>query len=226
VTASRRRADGPARRLPRRLILVSYAAHAALAATASFAAAGCMPWVVGETAETLERGVVRVDLAAAALVPPGDATDLLPVPQLRVAAGVREGLDAAATWVPPLTGHGRVRLRLHRTARWAAAGSVGAGVHGVPDVADAGTRFAVPFATAALQLSTRGEAPRWHGSLRAILPAHLGEAPAFTVWLAPQLGVELGADPLRWGGEVGVVVPVTHADRTQLVLGVSARWSP
>lgn len=199
---------------------------ALLAPVASLPVVGCMPWVVGETAETLDRRAVRVDVGAAALMSPGNPTDLLPVPQLRVAAGVREGMDAAVTWVPPLTGHFRLRLRLRRTERWAAAGSIGAGVHGVPDVADAGTRFAIPFATAGVQLSTRADAPRWHGSLRAILPAHLGEAPSFTVWLAPQLGVELGADPVRWGGEVGVVVPVTHVDRSQLVVGVSAGWTP
>lgn len=189
------------------------------------ASTGCMPWMVGETAETLDPGTLRLDMAAAALVPPGDPARVLPVPQARLAAGVREGVDAGLTYVPPLTGQTRLRLRLARTNQWAAAGSLGVGVHGVPDLLEAGTRFGVPFATTSLQLSTRGPAPRWHGSLRAIVPAHLGDAPAFTVWLAPQVGVQLGEGPLRWGGEMGLVVPTAHAARTQLVLGLSAGWA-
>lgn len=187
-------------------------------------AGGCLPWVVGETAETVRPGSIRIDVAAAALAPPHDPAALLPVPQLRVAAGVREGADVALSYVPPLTAHGRARLRLARTERLAAAGVVGLGVHGVPDLLATGTRFAVPFATAQLQLSTPGPAPRWYGSLRAIVPGHLGDAPAFTLWLAPQLGVELGEGPLRWAGEVGVVIPTNHAGRTQVVIGASAGW--
>lgn len=192
----------------------------------SLPAGGCLPWVVGETAETVRPGAIRVDVAAAALAPPDDPAALLPVPQLRVAAGVRDGADVALSYVPPLTAHGRARLRLGRTERLAAAGAAGVGVHGVPDVLGTGTRFAVPFATTQLQLSTRGAAPRWYGSLRAIVPGHVGTAPAFTLWLAPQVGIELGEGPLRWAGEAGFVIPTSHPGRTQLVIGGSAGWRP
>jgi hypothetical protein len=190
---------------------------------------GCMPWILGERAETLEPGAVRIDAGVVTLSPPARPERVLPVPQARVAVGLRDGLDGAASYVPPLTGHARLRVRIHQGPRVAAAVAVGWGVHGVPDVVGVGESFGVPFVTGEVQVSGRGGgagAARWYGALRGLVPYYAGETWAATLWVAPQAGVELGAGRFRWGPELGVMVPTVHPRDAQMVLGVSGRWRP
>lgn len=198
----------------------------ALAVVLAAGLGGCMPWVMGEGAEPVPPGQLRVDGGAALLAPPDQPYRPLPVPQVRVVTGLVEGVDGALSYTPPLTGHGRLRLGLHRGEAVAVAAAVGWGVHGIPDVAGIGEPLAVPFATGELQLSGRGPGIRWHGTLRALVPYYLGDTPAATLWLAPQAGLVLGEGRLRWAPEVGVVVPTVHPDMTQLVIGLGVRWAP
>ncbi len=183
---------------------------------------------MGETAEVLAPGVVRVDGGVATLSPPDQPQRVLPVPQARVAVGLGWGLDGAVTYVPPLTGHGRIRAQLAHRDRLALAATVGWGIHGVPDVAGVGRAFGVPFLTGSIQLSEQGGGGggRWHGAIRGIVPYHRGRTSAATLWVAPQVGVELGEGALRWGPELGAVIPTTHPAELQLVLGVGVRWEP
>lgn len=195
----------------------------ALLALAS-AAAGCMPWVMGEDARPVDPGAVQADAGLAMLTPPYEPWRPLPVPQVRLKLGLLGGLDGALSYAPPLTGHGRIRLGI-RDGDPALAAAAGWGLHGVPGVAGLDQTFVVPFTTAELQLSGGdGASTRWHGTLRAIVPYYLGETPAATLWLAPQAGLVLGQGRLRWAPELGLVVPTVHTEHTQLVLGLGLRW--
>lgn len=187
-------------------------------------AAGCVPWVVGEGAEPVAPGVVRLDAGLATLSPPEQPQRVLPVPQVRVATGLLAGADAAVAYVPPLTGHGRLRVRVYRQGSLTLSTAVGWGLHGVPDLAGAGRVFAVPFVTGELQASGGRVGRRWYGALRGIVPYHWGDPSAAVLWIAPQAGVELGTGGFRWGPELGVVVPTVHPGDTQLVLGLGGRW--
>lgn len=198
---------------------------AVLAASFVVATTACMPWVLGEDADTVAPGRVRLDGGAALLAPPTEPHRVLPVPQARVVAGLATGVDAAVAYAPPLTGHARLRLRLHDGPGLSIAASAGWGVHGIPDMVGAGKVLAVPFATGELQVSD-GARSRLYGGLRAIVPYHAGEPWAATLWLVPRAGMELGTGSFRWGPELGIVVPTMHPTDAQLVLGVAGRWSP
>lgn len=192
---------------------------------AALLAAGCMPWTVGETAETVPPGRFRPAAGLALLAPPSALDRPFPVPQVAMAVGAAERLDVAATWVPPLTFHARVKLRLPDPvvgAGVATAATLGMGVHGIPDVAAAGTRFWTPFLTAGLLASPTRPAPRPYAALRVLAPFHPEDGTA-TLWLVAQAGLELPWRGVRWGPEAGVVVPSLHPDRAQLLLAVSAR---
>lgn len=185
---------------------------------------GCMPWVMGEDARPLGPGVVRADAGVAMLTPPYEPWRPLPVPQARLKMGLLDGVDGALSYAPPMTGHGRFRVGI-RGGDPAVAAAAGWGIHGVPGVAGLDQSFTVPFATGELQLSGAPEAgPRWHGTLRGIVPYYSGETPAATLWLAPQVGLLLGRGAVRWAPELGVVVPTAHIEHTQLVLALGLRW--
>lgn len=198
---------------------------AVVAAAVVAVATACMPWVLGEDATTLEPGRVRLDAGAALLAPPAEPHRILPVPQVRVVAGLRDGIDAAVAYAPPLTGHGRLRVRVVDGPGLSVATAAGWGIHGIPDVVGAGKVLGVPFATGELQVSG-GPGSRVYGGLRAIVPYYGGDPSAATLWLSPRAGLELGTGSLRWGPELGAVIPTLHPGDTQLVLAVSGRWSP
>lgn len=180
-----------------------------------------MPWLAAETAETLPAGALEGGVGLALLAPPNALDRPLPVPQLWGAVGVRDGIDVAAGYAVPLTFHARAKLRLP-DARWGAhALALGGGVHGVPDVGDAGARFWTPFATGALLVSGTAR-PRVYGAIRVIAPFH-PEDRAATAWWVLQGGLELEARRLIWGPEAGVVVPALHPGRPQILVGAAAR---
>lgn len=188
------------------------------------AAAGCMPWVMGEDARPLGPGVIRADAGLAMLTAPYEPWRPLPVPQARIKMGLLDGVDGALSYAPPMTGHGRLRVGL-RDGNPAVAAAAGWGIHGVPGVAGLDQSFVVPFASGELQLSGAPDAgPKWHGTFRCIVPYYTGETPAATLWLAPQAGVLLGGGTVRWAPELGLVVPTSQVEHTQLVLALGLRW--
>jgi hypothetical protein len=212
---------GPAQPVPSQLVPATRILAALVLATA---ATGCMPWVMGEDARPLEPGTVRADAGVAMLTPPYEPWRPLPVPQGRLKLGLLNGADGALSYAPPMTGHGRIRIGLH-DGDPAVAAAAGWGIHGVPGVAGLDESFTVPFATGELQLSGASSAgPRWHGTLRGIVPYYMGETPAATLWLAPQVGLLLGRGGVRWAPELGLVLPTSHPEHTQLVVGLGLRW--
>ena len=195
-----------------------------LAVTGVLLLHGCMPWVVGETAAILPPGGVEGAVGIAALGVPAEPGRPLPVPQARASMGIRDGVDAAVTWAAPLTFHGRARFRVAREGPLGATAlAVGGGVHGLPDIAEAGERFWTPFATLDLLASTTGADPARYAALRLMVPVHPAEDGAATLWVAAQGGLELRAGRVRWGPEAGLVVTALRPERPILLLALSAR---
>jgi len=69
-----------------------------------------------------------------------------------------------------------------------------------------------------------GGGVRPYGALRATLPFVLGDQPAATLWNSAVFGVGLGGGKVRWGPELGVVVPAAHPGDALVQLGLSVRW--
>lgn len=189
--------------------------------------AGCLPWALGETGETLPRGRLGAGAGATALLPPFEFNEAFPVPQLWGAAGLG-GVDVRADYAFPLTFRAGLKVALPHPDGWAFAATGGAGVHGLPNVTGGSGRdvradIHLYFADVGVVASGTGY-PRPYGALRAMVPFVLGEQPAATLWSSMVLGVELGRGRLRWGPELGVVVPATHPGDALAQVGLSVRW--
>lgn len=200
---------------------------AAVLAVLALPLAGCLPWALGETGETLPRGRLTGGAGATALLPPFEVNEAFAVPQLWGAVGLG-GLDVRADYAFPLTFRGGVKVALAHPGGWAIAATGGAGVHGLPNVTGGSDRdvradIRLYFADVGVLASGTGRL-RPYGALRATVPFVLGEQPAATLWSSMVVGVELGRGRLRWGPELGVVVPATHPGDALAQVGLSVRW--
>lgn len=189
--------------------------------------AGCLPWTLGETGETLPRGRLTGGAGATALLPPFEVNEAFAVPQLWGVVGLG-GVDVRADYAFPLTFRAGIKVALPHPDGWAIAATGGVGVHGLPNVAGGSARdvradIHLYFADLGVVASGTGR-PRPYGALRATAPFVLGEQPAATLWSSMVVGVELGRGRLRWGPELGVVVPATHPGDALAQVGFSVRW--
>ncbi|MEJ2216205.1 MAG: hypothetical protein P8099_06280 [Gemmatimonadota bacterium] len=199
----------------------------AVVAALAFGLAGCLPWALGETAETLPRGRVSGGVGVSGLMPPLELDEAFPVPQAWCSVGLG-GVDARADYAFPLTFRGGLKVALPHPEGWAVAATAGGGIHGLPNVAGGKARnvrsdIRLFFADAGLVVSGPGKL-RPYGAVRATLPFVLGDQPAATLWSSAVVGIELGRGRLRWGPELGVVVPATHPGDALVQLGISLRW--
>lgn len=186
-------------------------------------AAGCMPWALGETAETLRPGRIGLGTGVAALAPPIQPAEGLAVLQGWAGIGVVDGIDVRADYVVPATFHGAVKARFFRTGPWAAAATAGLGIHIVPDVRGYKIGYRTNFATGGLIVSRLDDAFRPYAAVRATVPYVLGEYPGATLWWSGVAGVELGRGAFRYGPELGFVVPTRHRDDWLLQVAFSVR---
>lgn len=222
-------ADGPpvamrgrrSRQLERRV-----AAAAALAC--AVALGGCMPWAAGQTAETVAPGHVAVGAGVSALAPVDSAADVLPQPQAWARTGVARNLDVGLSYAFPATLGADAKLRWRGGPGLALATLAGAGVHGVPIPEFLGLGesrvYWTPFVSAGVIGSARLDAGKAYVATRGFVPLSTGDGVAATLWTAASAGAEWRTGRIRWGPELGVIVPATRP-RTAFVLGaVSVRW--
>lgn len=200
------------------------------AALGLLCSAACMPWTVGQTAETVRPGNVEAGVAGTALAPPGEPRDLLIAPQAWARAGVVEDVDVGMSYAVPLTFQADAKLRLRARRGYALAALAGGGLHGVPvpERLGLGPRRAVwtPFAVAGALASARGMTPRPYASVRAFAPFATGETFAVTVWGTITVGAEWSRGGMRLTPEVGAVVPVSHPDDVLMTAAFGIRWVP
>ncbi|NIQ58636.1 MAG: hypothetical protein GWN71_36340, partial [Gammaproteobacteria bacterium] len=156
---------------------------AALAAVAACTLGGCVPWTLGQTAETLEPGRLGLGAGAAALMPPVEPREGLPVGQLWAGIGVLDGLEIRVDYVVPATVHGGLKARPVQAPQWALAATVGLGVHRIPALEGYDIAFRNNFATAAVILSGRHEARRPYTAVRAVVPFVTGPYPGAALWM-------------------------------------------
>lgn len=189
----------------------------------TLAAGACMPWVQGETAETLGPGRIGAGAGTAGLMPPVLPKEGLGVIQGWVGVGTLEFVDLRADYVAPATFHAGLKARLFQNDGWAAAATGGLGIHSIPDFRGYDIGFSTHFATGGLVVSRRDESFRPYGALRAIVPYVGGDYPGATLWWSGVAGVELGRGALRYGPELGFVIPTSHKGDWLLQLAFSVR---
>jgi hypothetical protein len=191
--------------------------------TLTLGAGGCMPWVMGETAETLGPGRIGAGIGAAGLAPPVLPKEGLAVIQGWVGVGTLDLLDVRADYVAPATFHAGLKARLFQSRGWAAAATGGLGYHRIPDFRGYRIGFSTRFATGGLIVSRRHEAFRPYAAARAIVPYVGGDYPGATLWWSGVAGVELGRGALRYGPELGFFVPTSHKSDWLVQLAFSVR---
>lgn len=185
----------------------------------------CMPWTLGQTAETLRPGRLEAGIGVTAIAPPAAPADLLPVPQAWIRVGVREAVDAGFSYVFPTTGYGDLKLRLSRSPHHTVSAAVGAGVHAIPAALE--ETVYTPFLGIGV-LASSGSArdgPVGYAAVRGFIPFAPGEDPAATLWLSGNVGGEWRRARLRFGPELGILSQVTSPGEVLLLAGLSARWS-
>lgn len=191
--------------------------------------AGCMPWAVGQTAETAPPGRLEAGLAGTALAPPATPGGALIAPQAWARAGVLDDLDVGLTYAVPLTFQADAKLRFLSRSGYALAAQAGGGMHGtpIPERLGIGPRRAVwtPFAVAGILASARRTTPRPYASVRAFAPFVVSETFATTVWGTVTVGAEWSRGGLRLAPEVGAIVPASHPEDVLLTAAFGVRWA-
>lgn len=179
-----------------------------------------MPWVVGETAETLPRGRVATGAGLATLAPPDHPLKVLPVPQVWARLGVSSRTDLGLVYAAPASFALQAKVRAASPAGIPLAALAGAGLHIIPDVLGEDVAVTTPFALLGVVASAPARERRatWYGALRGFFPAHLGDDFAITLWLVGSAGAAWTRGSWQLGPELGVVMPTTDPEGS-LVLG-------
>ena len=191
---------------------------------------GCVPWTLGQTAETLAPGSVSAGVGAAVLSPPQRITDALPVPQIWVRTGLRDGLDAGLTYVAPGTAQLDLKQRLHTGPQTVWAVRAGGGIHAMYDVLDLADRASMlhPFVSACLLRSSR-TVPDTHANyaaVRAFMPFHTGHDFAAALWLTVSTGRAWHTNRWQFGPEIGLAATVSQPTAPFLLAAFSVRRRP